>query len=239
MDDALLCKDMLGLIFSFLPEMYSVFVRLCRGAKGVLRLANIDGWDALMAQGCTVEITRNMITWFKNGKYHRGGGLPAMIYYSNDCTSYGWFINGEMHREDGPAAIKMRHNEPIFNEYVVHGERYRKDGPAYISKTSKTAWWYQGDVKRREGDLPAEIGSSERYRYVRWYTGDNMSRVHGPASIQVFDRYIVETYIQNGFSQSERTHLLGTKKYDECLAEYKKHLIDYENAINGMVGYNV
>lgn len=77
MDGMYICKDMLGLIFSLLPGQYSTFVILCREMKELLKCANIDGWDALIARGVSVEIDDYTITWYKNGKktqYSRSSG---------------------------------------------------------------------------------------------------------------------------------------------------------------------
>jgi len=38
--------------------------------------------------------------WFKHGKLHRGGGLPAIICHDGRKK---WCVNDKTHREDGPA----------------------------------------------------------------------------------------------------------------------------------------
>lgn len=40
--------------------------------------------------------------WYKNGKLHRNGDLPAIIY--TDGSQF-WLKNGKYHRDDGPARI--------------------------------------------------------------------------------------------------------------------------------------
>lgn len=91
MDECNLCKDTIATIFSFAPSQYATFVRLCREAKSVLRAANVDGWDALVAQGCDIRITRSAISWYKNGKQHRNIGpayIHGTVYLNGTRTEY-------------------------------------------------------------------------------------------------------------------------------------------------------
>jgi len=52
-------------------------------------------------------IDRNKTTesWYKNGKRHRDGELPAVIIHYDGSVSKRWYKNGKLHRINGPAVI--------------------------------------------------------------------------------------------------------------------------------------
>ena len=56
-----------------------------------------DGWDALIEQGITANISREVIWWCKNGQLHRDGDLPA-VETSEGYKS--WYKNGQLYRTD-------------------------------------------------------------------------------------------------------------------------------------------
>lgn len=155
--------------------MYSVFVRLCREMESVLRGVGLDGWDAIVAQGYSIKITKDSIDWYRNGKshsirdihaqvypncrrwcrngvFHRDGG-PAVIY----TDGLSWYQNGVIHRKDGPAIIDRRFDKCDY--YYINGERYREDGPAVIDgDVNKLEWYQRGELHRKDG--PARMVGS-------------------------------------------------------------------------------
>src|SRR3990167_4684919 len=66
--------------------------------------------------------------WYKNGKYHRIGGAPAIIlYYENGrIRDKSWYKNGELHRPGGaPAVILYYENGEILDKsWFKDGKRH-------------------------------------------------------------------------------------------------------------------
>lgn len=172
MDVCYLCGDVLGMIFSQLPQMYSVFVRLCCCMKDLLRNANIDGWDALIAQNCDIKITKYTICWYKNGVLHRGCG-PAIIA----TYRMSWYKNGVLHREDGPADIYREvssSRRTIYDKYYKNGKLHRADGPAVVQDGQRLEWYIDGELHREDGPAIFRHGVSAEYynKGVRHNDGD-------------------------------------------------------------------
>jgi hypothetical protein len=99
----------------------------------------IDGLKYInneLANGVYVDDGGDMY-WYKDGKRHRDGDQPAMIYNNSGKL---WFQNGRIHRDgDQPA--------------VTHIDGYKA--------------WYKIGIRQRDGDKPALIygnGSKEWYR---------------------------------------------------------------------------
>jgi antitoxin component YwqK of YwqJK toxin-antitoxin module len=63
--------------------------------------------------------------WYRDGKLHRDGVLPAVTWYEDGqkfCER--WFRNGELHRDgDAPAEINYENNE-IIQEYWYRDGKY-------------------------------------------------------------------------------------------------------------------
>ena len=77
-----------------------------------------------------------------DGLLHREDG-PALITYS---ASY-WFINGRLHREgDEPAMV---FSDQILMSWWKNGKRHRIDTPAVVHGGLDDEWWVNG-VKYRE-----------------------------------------------------------------------------------------
>ena len=55
--------------------------------------------------------------WYKDGKYHREGGKPA-VEIKNGTNL--WYLNDLLHREEGPAIIYCNGNK----EWWIHGNEY-------------------------------------------------------------------------------------------------------------------
>jgi len=58
--------------------------------------------------------------YYKNGKLHRDGGEPAVIWSTGDKH---WYENGLSHRKDGPASDYMGG----FKYYYIRGKHIRTD----------------------------------------------------------------------------------------------------------------
>ena len=175
MDEINLNRDVLGIIFSFLPAEYAKLCTLCKGIKTLLRDAGIDGWDALIAQGCDIKITRDTIIWTKHGKHNSIRDIPAVVgkgyrkWYQNGVlhrytgpalintaamSSY-WYKNGIPHRDDGPAVIMTGFGSTSV-KYVKNGMLHRYELPAVVSIVGvgiKNVQFWINDRLVRGGDI--------------------------------------------------------------------------------------
>ena len=90
--------------------------------------------------------------WYKNGELHRDGDEPAVIYPGGG-TRY-WYKNGELHRDgDEPAVI-----EPGGTRYwYKNGELHRDGDEPAVIESDGTREWYKNGKLHREGDEPAVI----------------------------------------------------------------------------------
>jgi hypothetical protein len=82
-------------------------------------------------------------SWYKEGKQHRDGDLPARIYASGTQV---WYKEGKLHRDC--------------------------DLPAYIYAGGDKEWYKEGKL-HRDGDLPAVIfadGDQHWYKEGKRYT---------------------------------------------------------------------
>lgn len=69
------------------------------------------------------------IKWFLNGKLHREGDRPALLFKNGTKE---WYLNGKKHRKNDKPAV-IRHNGD--KEWYIEGVRHRANGlPAIISK---------------------------------------------------------------------------------------------------------
>lgn len=240
MDESFLIKDVLGVIFSFNPGQYSTFVQLCRGMKDLLKSFDMNGWDALIAQGCSVEIDEDEITWKKNGKWHRSGDLPAItnIYYGELY----WYYNGELHRDNGPAIIhRLKKNPGPFgspsewlDKYFRHGRLHREIGPAVVNvMDNRLEWYINGKLHRDDGPAIVQPG-----RFVEYYKNGKRHRTDGPAFISLKDNNMeVRWYINDVLCDNNAGFVAYHKNKHYFYAVYKKqktiHVIPEDNPWNG------
>lgn len=113
--------------------------------------------------------------WYNEGKLHRDGDLPAVIWPSGRQQ---WYKNGEIHREgDKPAVIYAfgclaryldkdidcvqepfrYNNEKCTQKWYKFGKLHREeDKPSVIWATGSLFWHKEGKL-HREGNLPAII----------------------------------------------------------------------------------
>jgi hypothetical protein len=89
--------------------------------------------------------------WYKEGKYHRDGDLPAVIYAGR---SQEWWKKGKLHRDgDLPARIYAGGAKHWYKEGRIHRDG---DLPAVIDQGGHQHWYKEGRI-HRDGDLPARI----------------------------------------------------------------------------------
>ena len=84
--------DILTEIFSHSRGKYSEFRSLCKSTNKVK--ISWDGWDSLIEQGVSVQITKMSISWRKNEILDRSGGLPAVEWHNGFKE---WRVKGKIH----------------------------------------------------------------------------------------------------------------------------------------------
>lgn len=97
-------------------------------AEYLLLMKNKD----IIKQGKVKE--KDGFFWYKNGKLHREGDLPAAEYTSG---SKEWYQHGLLHRENKPAQIWATGQE----KWWLNGQLHRLDGAAYEDKSGYKEWW--------------------------------------------------------------------------------------------------
>jgi hypothetical protein len=90
----------------------------------------------------TIDVFGDQV-WYKEGKCHRYGDLPALIR-SNGTQA--WYKEGKSHRDgDLPAIIRSDGDQEWYKE----GERHRDgDLPAIISSSGHQYWYKEGICQR-------------------------------------------------------------------------------------------
>jgi hypothetical protein len=78
--------------------------------------------------------------WYKEGKLHRNGDLPALIYAAGEQC---WYKEGKLHRDgDLPAAIYASGIQCWYKK----GKRHRDgDLPAIIYANGHQSWYKEGE----------------------------------------------------------------------------------------------
>lgn len=76
-------------------------------------------YDAMIANGYSVTISKCHISWGKNGKFHRANGPAYELIGKNWIKE--WYINGKLHRIGGPA-VETEH----FRQHYENGQ------PTYV-----------------------------------------------------------------------------------------------------------
>ena len=110
--------------------------------------------------------------WCQNGDLHRDNDLPARTYPSGGGKE--WYKNGYRHREDGPAIIYADGQK----EWYLNGKLHRLDGPAIIHPDGGEAWYLNGKEHREDGPAIKRSNGTEE-----WYKNGELHRDDGPAVI--------------------------------------------------------
>jgi len=142
--------------------------------------------------------------WFKNGKTHRDGDLPAHIIYNKKGTFHRdliWYQHGKIHREGDLPAIEW------YND--IKGYVYYRS-------------WCKNDVYYRENDLPTVEKYNEQGIVTsrEWHSGNGkFHREGGPALIQ---------YSSDGKTILNKKWYKNDIEYEpiECKANENADLID-------------
>ena len=103
--------------------------------------------------------------WYRNGKLHRDGDLPAV-----ECVNgtKEWYRNGKLHREgDLPAVVCQCNEHSIYKFWYRNGELHREGDLPAIEWPNGTKYWYKNGELHREGDLPALEYSTGRKEWYR------------------------------------------------------------------------
>lgn len=82
--------------------------------------------------------------WYKKGKRHRDGDLPAYIYPNGDRV---WFKDGVKHRGgDEPAYLAA----DGYKEWWHYGMPHRTQGPAVVFPSGETRYWLDGSEMTKD-----------------------------------------------------------------------------------------
>lgn len=152
---------------------------------------------------------RDEICFYKNGKFHRDRGLPAVTILSTKTTK--WYINGVLNREnDLPTIIrgdilewhkdgKLHRDNDKPARVLANGDReYYQNGrlsrandlPAYVGENF--AMWLKDGNEHRENDQPSYICGD----YMRWCLNDTLHRDFGRPA--VFHCRVMQEWHVNG-----------------------------------------
>ena len=175
---------MFAMLSAFLPANEGDIIRRLAGRE-VFRSEDNQGrtyrngllhsYDDVPAVELLVNFPKKM--WYKDGKYHRDGDLPAITSKSNTEWYPEWYQNGKRHREGGLPAVIYQGVVGVFpysyTEWWVDGKRHREgDLPAVESASGSREWWVNGK-RHRESGLPAVIN---RNGYSEWWTNGELVR---------------------------------------------------------------
>ena len=81
------------------------------------------------------------IRYYKDGKFHRDGDKPAVIY--SDGTKF-YYKNGKKHRDgDKPAALDLNG----YEAYYKNGERHRDGDKPAVIYSNGTKYYYKNGVQ--------------------------------------------------------------------------------------------
>jgi ribosomal protein L25 (general stress protein Ctc) len=152
--------------YLYVDDLINVY-RTCREMKSQLDESGRDIYKKIClhyqphsVDDLPAEITCENQYWYKEGKIHREGDLPALIY--SDGTQK-WYKEGILHRDGDLPAVIYCENQYWYKEGKIHREG---DLPALIYSDGTQKWYKEGRV-HREGDLPAVIywnGDQEWYK---------------------------------------------------------------------------
>ena len=151
-------ESMFAVIAAFLQPYEGDEVRLAAGSVGfrsqdaigrTYRNGLLHSYDDNPAAISDVLLTQ---FWYKNGKRHREGGLPAVVFMGRDLFCPGgyneWWVNGVRHREGGLPALEAQNGH---SEWWVNGVRHREGGlPAFTAVSGYCEWWVNGQFEKSQ-----------------------------------------------------------------------------------------
>ena len=144
--------------------------------------------------------------WHKEGKLHRDGDLPAIIYANG---SQRWYKEDKLYRDgDLPAIIWADGTQYWHKEDKLHREG---DLPAIIGADGTQAWYKEGKL-HREGDLPAVVRTDGRQE---WW-------IHGTKQKKPLNAGIYPLNLPLGIQYCHKEGKSSTTKLEECPICYEE-----------------
>ena len=133
--------------------------------------------------------------WYKNGKLHRDGDLPAYVNLKQPETFMTWYKNGKIHRDGDLPALIDGDRKVWYKNGVKH-----RDGDLPADTEGKSQKWYKDGIRHREGNLPAiieheyisYIDDPDYYLTVSWFRDGKLHRdMDRPARIKVKEDHVL------------------------------------------------
>lgn len=119
-----------------------------------------------------------LTVWTKNGRPHREGDLPAIIYHHLEIEQY--WVDGKLHRDkDLPAIVSQAPSNQVqilgaepLREWWKDGKRHREDDKPAVIHEGTHEWWEDGR-RHRDGGKPALVIKiyGERSKKEWWESG--------------------------------------------------------------------
>ena len=110
--------------------------------------ASYRDWAACLFDGGHV-LSDGSKAWYKGGKLHREGDLPAVE--RADGSKY-WYVDDKLHREGGLPAVEYANGTKFW---YVDGKLHREGGLPAVEYANGHKGWWVNDKRHREGNLPA------------------------------------------------------------------------------------
>ena len=143
----------------------------------------------------TIKIDRNGTKWYyKNGKLHRDGDLPAI---ENRDGEKHYYKNGERHRDGNLPAVELPDGT---KSYYKNGELHRDGDLPAVEWSDGSKFYYKNGKLHRDGDLPAIEYPDGRKRYYKngiKYTKEQvqfMIKMENKRTMKIFRYWYDKTY---------------------------------------------
>jgi len=140
-------------------------------------------------------------SWYKNGKLHRDGDMPAKSIIIDNYSIEEWHVDGELHRSKGPASMEISvfDNSQYLKQWYSNGDLHRTDGPAVINTfpgLEAEEYWVLGEAFTQEQFESGSvlIESDEYHMHIQTQVDElRLHKEHGPAVIS--DEGLAKHYI--------------------------------------------
>ena len=125
-----------------------------------LILAHFPTRKALLKH-LTVGKAGDATYYFRNGKLHRDGDEPAVVWAAGTKS---WYRNGKRHRAGDKPAIVWADGTKMW----YRNDKRHRDGdkPAVVWADGTKEWW-RNDKRHRDGDKPAVVGAAGTKSWYR------------------------------------------------------------------------
>ena len=197
--DSIFCPtDISAEIFSHVISSYAIF--RCISKSTNKSKISWDGWDALIAQGYSVKITKEAISWELNGKLNDFLDLPSVEWLEGTKE---WYRNGNPHRDDDLPAIEYPDGT---KQWIKNGQLHRDNDLPAVESYDGTREWYRNGKRHRDNDLPAieySDGTKNWYRNGKRHRDNGLPAVEYPCGTKcVFyenGRFIKISHVEEDF----------------------------------------